>query len=161
MLTSLADNLLSHAQAVEVETRGFLPAAGFVDLIRKEVVPNAPQGVADAEMFLPVVVSVDAADQPVHCPDQTRYMRVGCVACFTDTAVFAWMSGTFRIKRYSRSVRYDSVSSVTQTSYNQALGLDITEGGRTWTVLFAERLPTAVAGDYRNELQALLTGQRA
>jgi hypothetical protein len=151
------EELLKDAGAIEIETRGVLPASGYVNLIKKELAPACPPGASKAELVLPVVVSVDSSERPAEAPDKARFGRVGLVACFPDQAVFAWMSGMIRIKMNSYTLKYDSVTSLSAISIGNAIGLDVTESGNTWTVLFPDRIARAVAEEYRQELHSTLT----
>ena len=145
---ALREDLLAGAKAVEIETQGFLPASGFVKLIDKGLLPAMGRDDALDDIFLPIVMSVDSTNRPVELPDETTATPVGAVACLSDRAVFAWMTGFVRIKVHNHTLRYSDVTDVSGITYGEIRGLDITEGQRTWTMMFGEQLRDQLVEEY-------------
>jgi hypothetical protein len=141
------------ALAIEVETRGFLPASGFTYLIDDGILPKVSPHAQYADILIPVVVSVDRDEHPAEFPDRTRATRTGVVACFDSEAVFAWYRGMVRLKVFSYQLKRDRVSSAKAFTIDDGdlLGIDITAAS-VWSVLFGERLATKLANEYCTEL---------
>lgn len=158
-MSDLRCELLAAANALQIETNGFLPASGFNQMIDRSILPHTSPADAELEDFLPVVVSANGNNEPIELlPEHgtaAKVAKVGAVACLGNRAIFAWMTGFVRLKFHSYVLDYSAISKVELIVYNDAYrelkGIDITEGHK-WTVLFAERLPAAVVDDFATRL---------
>ncbi len=151
-MPSLRENMLQNAVAIEVETRGFLPASGWVNLIGKVIIPNAPAEERDPDLVVPIVMPVNSVEFPVQHPQYSRYGRVGMAVCFSDLILFAWMSGTVRVRWGHYTLKYSTISSAKAVQFDDILGIEVHEGSRIWSILFPRRLPGEMAEDYRSVL---------
>lgn len=153
-MTSRSD-LFSHAGAIEIETGGFMRAAGFLKLIDQGILPNTTAADGDTELFVPIVMSLDGDNAPAELPYHTAATGTGVVAGFADRAVFAWMTGFVRLRIHSYTLPYDAITNLSLIKYRGLRGIDIAER-HTWTVMFGEKLRPAVVDDYREALYVAL-----
>ena len=149
-------DLLAGAQALEMETAGFLPAASYTKIIDQGIVPLQRPGDGELVDFLPIVMSVDANNAPSEAPDHMANTRVGAVACLPDRAIFAWLTGRLILKVHSYTLDYSRIKKTNPIAMGHIKGIDIFER-TTWTVMFADQLRADLIEDLRKRLLAAIS----
>lgn len=96
-------------------------------------------------LFAPVFFARDDKEQP------------GCVLTLEDRAIFAWITGTFRVKNFEAVVPYSTIKQTdadTKSATRGSGGLDVlrVEADDNWTIVFPN-----ICGDGMN-LPEILRG---
>lgn len=160
----IRDRLYEQAAAVEVETRAGIRAARLRILIDDTLVPH----IGDDEqlrLFLPIQIALDAQGRPAEFPDGCATLIDGAVACLGERAVFGWITGSLRSRRWQYALPYANVRDASvqilrmKSGRPDRYGVDI-EDRSTWSLLLSERIHTSVAEEYADALVRQLSDGR-